>query len=96
MTEKQISFLGVLKKELHSSIDTAVRRNKIERKEILEKLLAIVNNTNFENGIFSVLVEIFNKGFSNNTEWQHYIWQNTILQQHPDFQYLKELGKKIK
>ena len=96
MTEKQINFLENIKNELQESIEKAERRNKQERKNILLSLQEIVNNTSFGTNNFSVLVEIFNKGFSNNVEWQHYIWQNTVLQQHPDFQWVKELAKEEK
>ncbi len=94
MTEKQIIFLDKIKVELQNSIDFAERRNKQERKNILIQLQNIIIKTDFNTNMFSVLVEIFNKGFSNNIEWQNYIWQNTILQKHPDFEWIKELGKK--
>jgi hypothetical protein len=94
MTEKQINFLMNIKKDLQDSIEKAERRNKQERKSVLLKLQNIINNTDFNSNTFSIVVEIYNKGFSNNDEWQHYIWQNTVLQQHPDFQWIKELSKK--
>jgi hypothetical protein len=93
MTDKQVNFLNKIKEELQSKIDFAERRNKQERKDVLIQLQNIVKNTVFETNSFSVLVEIFNKGFSNNVEWQHYIWQNTVLQQHPSFQWVKDLAK---
>ena len=94
MTEKQVNFLDSIKKELQDSIEKAERRNKQERKDVLIQLQNIISNTVLETKTFSVLIEIFNKGFSNNVEWQHYIWQNTTLQQHPDFEWVKKLAKK--
>jgi len=95
MTDKQLNYLEALKNELQESIDKSERRKKLERKLILETLKNIIDNTEYSTSTFSVLVEISNYGFTNNVEWQHYIWQNTVLQNNEDFEWVKELGKKM-
>ena len=95
MTDKQLNYLEALKNELQESIDKSERRKKLERKLILETLKNIIDNTEYSTSTFSVLVEISNYGFINNVEWQHYIWQNTVLQNNEDFEWVKELGKKM-
>jgi hypothetical protein len=94
MTEKQVVYLEKIQQELQGAIILAERRNKIERKETLIKLQKLVKDTSFETSTFSVLVKIFQDGFSNTSEWQNYIWQNTTLQQNQDFGWIKELAKK--